>query len=312
MKDIQHSIIKQSLLIIIILLLLYTYIYPLHCKNKCNKLFKGNKENECLERRVPRISRILETAQHLLYTNNSLVIFGDKELELMNKIKDMFYLIDNNDISKGYIFIDNNKDNSNNEKRIGIELMKIFLNSSEEMEIAIPDIFYGYPPVYQKDKIYWKEKNSIRRLLFEYSDYNKQYFTSQISAPYRYSSNSYCELLDEVYNTLREIWMNKNIIIIKSFNRFHYTNLLFNSANDIKIISIHNSNNLSIIEDIEKSIIKEDKDKIIILITQNPFFVILEDKLVKQGRRVIMLNDIDIDYYKYKYKNNISFELFSI
>lgn len=293
---------KDILLIITVYFLIYQYIFPLHCKRICRKQQKGKMFNYCLEREVPRVTRILETAEYFFYTNKSMVIFGKEELELMDREKNLFMLKNNDDFSEGFEFVDINKQFSNKE-RIGIELMKIFVFPSEEMEICIPDVFYGYPPVYYKDRIYWKKKSNLRELLFTYADYKRQYFTSQISSPYKYTSESNCELLNNAFIILKKIWTNKNILIIKPFGGISYIDYFFNRANDIETFSVSLSNSLSNIERLKKRILEEDEERVIVFLINKPVFVILADQLVKEGRRVLMFDRIDIDYYKFLHKN---------
>lgn len=236
--------------------------------------------NNCTISRIPKVSGLLETAQYLRYTNSSLVRFGDGEFHLIT--------------GRG-IF---NKEKPNAE--LGRRLYEIFKDRDESVAVGLPNIF-SYYPFYKKSTYYvWYERNKkYTDWMKENIDYNRQYFDAYITSPYVVTYGTSCELVDKVYENLRAIWEDKDIIWLRGDNGEEYENDVFDNARSKKIHYGLANYSWPKYGDYKELLLKEDSEKLYVLTLGHLSKLLVQD-LTKKGRRALDLGHLPKDYEFFK------------
>lgn len=288
---------RLSLLKLIIRLLIFEYLYKTHCLcyyfNKHSKYYEQKdilkKEendktkdyerlNNCVKNRIPKISGILETAQYIRYTNNSLVRFGDGEIKLM-LMKDTYFQKADEELSKS--------------------LKEVFNSNISSLSIAILNIMSGCLAMGVDQYNFYNTHKRYERWLLKNVNYSKQYFDAHITSPFRVTYNTSCELLDNVYNELREIWRDKNIVILRGDNGEEYKYDIYDTAQSQKVYFGKAKEAWSEYEEYKRLLMNEDKDSLFIL-SIGPTSKVLVYDLVKEGRRGLDLGHLAKDYNNFK------------
>lgn len=282
----------------------YTYLSSSYLQNS-NSFFKKSKKekkikidrnhpweieienysfNKCLYEKIPKVSGQLETAQYLRYTNTSLVRFGDGEIKLILGRENYGKEKPNKELSK--------------------RLTEVFKDDDERIAIGLPNIFTFYP-YYKKrsyhswyikfvDLVEWMKKNV---------NYKKQYFDAYITSPYITTYMTSCELVDRVYDNLRAIWEDKDIIWLRGNNGEEYKYDVFDNVRSKKIYYGLANYSWPKYGEYKELLLNEDPDKLYILTLGHLSKLLVQD-LTKKGRRALDLGHLpkDYDYYKRKLK----------
>lgn len=229
----------------------------------------------------PIIMSIHETLDILVNTNMSIARFGDGELNML----------DNYDV--GF-----QRYNSILSKR----LREVLTVENNKCLIALPEPLSNIESQnFQAQKIW---KYSIVRYYKKYYkllNFESCYANSFISRPYMdYIDKAHVE---EFYNKFREVWKNKNILIVEGKNtKLGIGNDLLNSAKSIRRILTVDKNAFDIYKKIYDSIIKHSKGIDIVILALGPTATVLAYDLSGLGIRALDLGHIDIEYEWFKLK----------
>lgn len=282
--------ILQVIYVIVILSLFLLLLYRLNrsCNNHCYDIYAASQCEWCVYRRVPRVSRVLESVQYLLWTNKSLARFGDGEVNLMLGRREFF---------------------QEKDKELQRRLLQVFKERDENLLIGIPDIFTGKMPMNRVNYNFWR--HYYKRLVLWFiknTDHNRLYLGAHMSSPYTTTKTTDCELLDKVYDTFRMIWDNKDIIFVRANHSQVYDYDIFDNVKSIKIIYCPPKQTWNYYNQIKEEVFQEDRDKLYILAI-GPVSDILAYDLMKDGRRALDLGHLPKDYDAYK-KDNYDYEFY--
>ena len=218
-----------------------------------------------------------ETLDKILSGEYSVLRLGDGELNL--------------------IFGENLKFQKYN-KTLEKELRNVLLDESGELLVCLPDIFNNLDIYTEKSKIFWQQylERKVNKIL-KVIDSKKVYYDTQIS-------RFYIDVLDktkvkERIEKIKKIWDKQEILLIEGEkSRLGVGNDLFKNVKKIERILCPAHQAYSIIDKIEKRILKEDKSKLILL-ALGPTATVLGYRLYKKGYRVLDIGHIDIEYEWY-------------
>lgn len=251
-----------------------------------SKLISSINYNKCVNNYIPKVSGMLETAEYLWLTNKSIIRYDDDDI----------------------LYIINNNIRRDNEERGTVKRLKEILNNSyENIIIAIPNIFTS--KLYQvKDNYdYWNKHFYMKDWILDNYKKNNQYFDSHISSPYIFTYNTSCELVPLLYENLRRIWMNRDIVIVidedkeKEFNTYKFN--IFDNVKSQKIILAPSSNSWREYEELTELLMEEDFNKFFIFNTRTISKISAYD-IAMSGRRSLDLGDIAKDYNTFMRDNN--------
>lgn len=252
----------------------YEETYSTIYEEKYSELKNNYISNQCVKNKIPKITGLLETAQYLKYTNNSLVRFGDGEISLMER--------------KGTFF-------QRADKALSIRLREVFKSNEPSLCIAVLNIVNDCYGLSEEQYRYYKYYKTFKEWILKNANYSKQYFDAHISSPFIVTNNTSCELVDLVYKELRDIWRDKNIVILRGDNGEHYSWDVFDTAKSQKVYFADSKEAWIHYEKYKNILMNEDKDKLFIL-SIGPTSKVLAYDLVKEGRRVLDTGHLAKDY----------------
>lgn len=244
------------------------------CKN-------GEVYNRCTFMRIPKVSGQLETAQYLRYTNSSLIRFGDGEILAILK----------KDIPK-----------EKADPLLARRMYECFKCTDKRIAIGLPNVF-SYYPFYTRGvyKTWRKDFPDLVEWMLDNVDYNKQYFDTFITSPFITTYNTSCELVDLVYKNLREIWKDKNVVIMRGDNGEVYDYDVYDTARSQKVFYAPAKGSWLKYEDLKNKLMKEHPKSLYILSVGHLSKILVYD-LVKDGRRALDMGHLAKDYDCYRKK----------
>ena len=240
-------------------------------KRKKNKLLYFNQLKKI------KVKNTDETLDRILNGNYSVLRLGDGELNL--------------------IFGENLKFQNYNES-LERELREVLIDNNKELLVCLPDIFNGLDIYTEKAKKFWLEylERKINKIL-KVIDMEKVYYDTQISRFYIDVSNK--KKVKERIDKIKKIWQGQEIILVEGEkSRLGVGNDLSKNAQKIERILCPSHQAYSIIDKIEKRVLKENKNKLIFL-ALGPTATVLGYRLFKKGYRVLDIGHIDIEYEWY-------------
>lgn len=250
-------------------------------RNEINKLRNENFNsnlNRCINEKVPKVSGILETAEYLRFHNKSLIRYGDGEINLMLM----------NDIPA----------QSANQK-LSEELLNAFTTNNENVIIGIRNIFSGFPGERKQSVEFWlKNHPELGNYLLKNYNQSKRYFDAFISSPYTSTYNTSCELIDLVYKELREIWRDKDLVILRGNNSQVYNFDVYDTAKSQKTFFCSKTNVWDEYEELKRLLLSQDPSSLYI-IAAGPVSEIIVMDLVNDNRRALDLGHLAKDYDLY-------------
>ncbi|KAH7826855.1 putative glycosyltransferase [Monocercomonoides exilis] len=248
----------------------------------------NSKFQKCVKQKAPRVTRILETAQYLSLTNKSLARFGDGEVALI--------------LNQKLPFQDPNPE-------LGKRLEQVFVDELPDLLIGIPDVFSWYPPMSERDISFWNDRKRERKWILNHIRMDRQYYASHSASPYENTIGTYCELLPQVYATLRDIWRGKDIVIVRGNNSQVYKYDIYDTARSRRIFFVPSKQAWSEYENIKSTLLKEDPSNLFILAV-GPLSKVLAYDLVKAGRRALDMGHLAKDYNAWKQNSEIDISFF--
>lgn len=246
-----------------------TYLTSKHCRNY----------HRCTYLKIPYISPPLETAQYLLHSNKSFIRYGDSEVLLARGKAETFQYAD---------------------RELAQRLTSIFRSRSDMIVFGIYDTFTNYPMYTHKFTNWWIDyQGHYREWVLENGNLDAQYFSAMISSTYVHTYGTFCALLPLIYRTLREIWNDKDIVILRGDNKQQYQYDIYNNARSQKIILAPRYHAWSAYSELKSKLLEEDSKKLFIL-TSGPVARVLTFDLAMKGRRALDLGHLAKDYDEYK------------
>ncbi len=204
----------------------------------------------------PNIIQIEDTIKALVEKPFSICRFGDGEIDIIYGGKIGFQKRD---------------------KKLAARLKEIIANSEENLLIGINYQYY-YPNLEKQSsfvkKFYRTHVPKYRKKLSDIIDWNKQYCSAGFNQMYM-THNDYD--FEKLYNSLRQIWNDKDITVICAKNAFkesttrrqinQYNTIQYNiydNARSIDYIYAPSRNSFSEYDSLLKEAVKIDKNRLII------------------------------------------------
>ena len=234
-----------------------------------------------------RVHTVDETIEELLYSNKSMVRFGDGEVTVIRG-KDLKLQEINSEMSEG--------------------LKRMLKYEHENMIVTIPEIF-GDMSMYRKEsRQFWKEHLLIyRRIYKKYCNPDKIYYSTSFSRfYYAFEDKQFCDVWAEC---IKQIWKDKDIVIVEG-ERTHngVGNDLFSTAQSVERIIGPASNAYSRLDEILECCRKYSKDRLFLL-SLGVAAKFITEQLFLEGYRVLDIGNLDVEYEWYIHKEKKKVEL---
>ena len=240
----------------------------------CNKI----QNTRCTYQPVPDVTSVLDTAFFLLLTNASFIRFGDGEINLMMGRKCLFEPAD---------------------AMLSKALTTIIQTNNPQLMIGLEDIFSGC----QRDRLdgmkYHYNHPIYREWILTHIDVTRRFFSTFITSPYVRSTGNFCYNLPLIYETLRNVWRNKDIVVVRSLFASSFKYDIYDSARSQTFIYVNNSGAWSEFGRIKEEVYRHSKDNLFIL-AAGPAGKVLAYDLFLNGRRALDLGHLGKDYNLYK------------
>lgn len=233
--------------------------------------------HRCNYEAIPYVLDPFSTAQYLLFhPNSSFVRFGDSEILLMN--------------NRSVVF-------QNNDPMLASKLYKSFSRDHKDFMIGIPDVLSGYPSFLAPHTNFWYNRDFIRQWLLKHAIPKKIYLNPHITGSYPVYENK-CAPLSEIYSTLRQIWKDQDIVLLRGNNTQVYAHDIYDTAKSVTVIYAPRYQAWDDYTRLKEALLKEDPHKLFIL-TAGPVAKVLVLDLFEHGRRALDLGHLAKDYDTY-------------
>lgn len=230
---------------------------------------------------IPFVTNELATAQRLLYSNNSFVRFGDLDIDLINGIS---------------------WPNQKASKELSSQLSHILTHPIPNLFIGIYDPFSSQSrtPVHHQDWLL--DNDRYRQFLLQYTSADQEYLSTIVSSPFILNRNTSCLPVRLIYDTLRMIWKDKDIVLLRGANGQVYDYDVYDTARNQTIIYAPRYQAYQQYQVLLTELMSERADKLYIL-SAGPVAKLLTYDLTRSGRRALDLGHLAKDYDLYM-KNN--------
>lgn len=95
-------------------------------------------------------------------------------------------------------------------------MYECFITKDKNIALGLPNVFSDCPFYTKGEYEVWRRGfPDIVEWMLKNVDYKRQYFDTFITSPFTTIHNTSCEIVDLVYENLREIWKNKDIVILR-------------------------------------------------------------------------------------------------
>ena len=227
----------------------------------------------CNHQRLPYVANLLETAQYLRLFNTSLVRFGDGEIWLMLNRTANFQVRDD---------------------ELARAMEHIMTAPPENLTVAVPDSFSGYSQL-NLGYVDFYSKPLFRDYLLSRLRVDKQYLLTHISSPAWHSRYTNCTLVSHVYDNLREIWRDKDLIILRGNNSQVYQYDVYDTARSQTIFYAPRYNAWSAYKELRDLMLSQNPDALYIM-AAGPVSKVIAYDLTLSGRRALDLGHLAKDY----------------
>lgn len=222
----------------------------------------------------------VETLNIILANNSSVIRFGDGEFDLIRG-KDIPYQSYNSQLAKRLkeIIIRGNYDNT---------------------VICLPDVFKNIERYTDDSNNFFYKRFFIqnRSFLRKIEKENNWYGSTFISRPYidlKDKSNS-----ADYFKNFKKIWNDKDVLIVEGeYTRSGEGNDLFSNTKSVKRIICPSKNSYAKVKEIEKAIIDNCEDRVVLLML-GPTAKVIVDDLNKIDNQLIDIGHIDSEYEWFK------------
>lgn len=229
--------------------------------------------HEKKENRI-KVMSIDDTLDELLSSEKSLVRFGDGEI-IMIRGKSLYFQDSSQEISR--------------------RLAEILQYQDERLMVAIPDIFDGLSQYRESGQKFWKDHLLFFRSVYEkYCNAGRGYGNAFVSRCYlNFADKSKSE---GWFLKIRSLWADKNVIVVEGEGTHNGAgNDLLSGARGIKRILCPAKNAGDKLEQIKDACLRCPKDSLYLL-SIGPAAKLLTQDLVRTGRRVIDIGNLDMEY----------------
>ena len=236
-------------------------------------------ENPCYRAEsAPYVSSLLETAQFLKLTNQSLIRYGDGEFSLIQGRSLKF---------------------QNADSALSASLLSLLSGSYSDIMIALPDIFRGIPSYNPYATDWWRRHDKYRRLCLRYVHPETQYLNAMISSPATHIHPSQRKQLINIFDCLRDIWRGKTVVILRGNNTQVYQYDVYDTAQSQTILYAPRYQAWSEFSRLRHELLMQDSSALYIL-AAGPVSKPLVYELVQAGRRALDLGHLAKDYDAYR------------
>ena len=265
--------------VVLFALIHFTFIYIHQQKPPMQRSSSNDSRfyTRCHYTPVPYVATLLETAQFLLLTNNSFARFGNTEFDLMMGI-DWYY-------QKAY-------------KNLSEALLTVFTSNIPNISIGVPDMLSGASELAISSIDWFMNESQYSEFLLQHLHLNRQYLNAFITAINFDLHGTFCSLIEEVYRTLREIWRDKNIILVRGDNGEQYEYNIYDTARSITEIIAPPRHAWDEYLTIKGRLLLESSSALYIL-AAGPISKVLVYELTFEGRRALDLGHLAKDYNSY-------------
>lgn len=221
-----------------------------------------------------RVMSIDETLDELLSTDKSLVRFGDGEI-IMIRGKSLYFQEKSDEIAR--------------------RLADILQYREEGLMVAVPDIFDGVSQYRASGQKFWKD-----HLLFFRSVY-RQYCNPDRIYGNAYVSRCYYNYEDKSRSAgwflkIRRLWQERDIVVVEGAGTHNgVENDLLSNAKSVKRILCPVSNAGDKLTQIHRACLDMPADSLF-LVSIGPAAKLLAQDLYHDGRRVIDIGNLDMEY----------------
>ena len=222
----------------------------------------------------PRVRNTEETLDKVVNDRVSISRFGDGEFKIIAG-ESLFF--------------------QENEPILRMRLQEILRAKLDNHVVAIPDVFGSIDKFTDKSKEHWKRYLTYNRFtIYKMLDWKKEYYDSQMTRLYiDYKDKRKAR---ERFDKIKKLWDEREVVIIEgSQSRLGVGNDLFANAKTIERILCPPKNAFSVYEKILQEVIKNSKNKLI-LIALGPTATVLAYDLSKYGFQAVDVGHIDIEY----------------
>lgn len=234
---------------------------------------------EDVERYIPNVKGIHETIEKLIYSDVSISRFGDGEIKL----------IAGQDIG----FQEANP-------KLTERLKEVLYNKTDKHIVGILNVFGSLSEYTEDLQSYFRSYLYEYDRAFQYSLLNREqtYYDAFITRPYiSYRDKSYAGCIFEKF---KQVWEHKDVLIVEGErSRLGCGNDLFHNTSSCKRIICPNENAFDYYDEILDSVLKQPKERIVLL-ALGPTATVLAYDLAKKGYRAIDIGHIDIEYEWYR------------
>jgi glycosyltransferase family protein len=224
--------------------------------------------------KFPKVLSMEETLDLINLKKVSFSRFGDGEFNLISK-KTIGFQVGNDTLA--------------------LRLKEVLISNSSSCIICIPSTLNNLNGMTWQSKLIWMHLiGNFYKNYYQYIKTDIQYPNSLITRPYMDLSDKKSSV--NLFNKLKQIWENKNIIIVEGENtKLGIGNDLFFNTKSIKRIITVSKNAFSKYDQIFFEAKKCDKNSIF-LIALGPTATVLSYDLSQEGFQACDIGHIDIEY----------------
>ncbi len=236
------------------------------------KIIELNKNYENGQNQTPFVLNSQETLEKLINSKKSICRFGDGEFD---------------------IIWGENINYQNFNKVLANRLKEILNSNSQNIFIAIPNIFSNLN-VYTKEKqTFWRKFVVYNRdKIYKILNFSQTYYDSLVTRVYMYTKLP----AKEIFNKFQQIWQDKNVVFVEGEGtRMEFNNDLFSNVKSVKRIICPAKNAFSKYNAILKCCEEFPKDYLFIL-ALGPTATVLAFDLSQKGYRALDLGHLDVEY----------------
>lgn len=230
--------------------------------------------DELADLKIPHIMDIHQTLEHLLATEESIVRFGDGELNLM--------------YGDGIALQEYSPE-------ISRRLTEVFCSRQKNLMVAIPYVCYhskaGLTEVHRH--FWYRTGPHYRKLMKKYIDYDQIYGAAEVSLGSSYQKDFDC---GSYFSQFRKIWQDKDIVVVCGktvFDKIRHN--IFDNAQSVEYQYAPSVNAFSSYDEILSRALTIPKEKLVISIL-GPTAKILTYDLACRGYRALDFGHIAKSY----------------
>lgn len=222
----------------------------------------------------PQVASVEETIDALAFNRFSIARFGDGEIKLVAG--------ENISFQKTTPFITQ-------------KLREVLSSDVDGLLIGVADVFGDRSRYGESSTLYWKKHlHRYRKVWYRYLKKDKKYYNASMTRQY-ISLKDRSQGID-IYNRMKQIWNNKDIVFIEGEkSRMGVGNDLFSGAKSIKRILAPSTQAFDKYDEILQEAQKQNKD-ILFLIALGPAATGLAYDLHLLGYQAIDIGHVDVEY----------------